>query len=314
MPGSAGSSWYFLRYCDPHNDKEFANYELLKHWMPVDFYCGGKEHLVGHLLYSRFWNNFLFDKGYVPYKEPFKKLFHQGMILGEDGEKMSKSKGNVINPNDIVRDYGADVLRMYEMFMGPVADTKPWNTANIEGIKKFIDRIYRLYFEMNVIKDEPNKNLEKIYNQTVKKVGEDYMALKVNTGISQMMVFINAVYKETAEGRCFPREYAEGFIKLINPVIPFITEEIWHEVLGHKDTISYEKWPEYDESKCGEDTFEYAVQINSKIKAKMNIPVDMQKDEIEALVKSNAEIAPLIEGKTIKKFIVVPKRLINIIV
>ena len=282
--------------------------------MPVDFYCGGKEHLVGHLLYSRFWNNFLFDKGFVPYREPFKKLFHQGMILGEDGEKMSKSKGNVINPNDVVRDYGADVLRMYEMFMGPVADTKPWNTSNIEGVKKFIDRIHRLYFETDAIKDEPNGNLEKLYHQTVKKVGEDYMSLKVNTAISQMMVFINAVYKETGEGRPFPKDYAEGFVKLINPVIPFLTEEIWHKVLGHDDTIAYEKWPEYDEAKCCEEMFEYAVQINSKIKAKLNIPAGMPDAEIEALVKSSGEIAPLIEGKTVKKFIIVPKRLINMIV
>ncbi|HIU79856.1 MAG TPA: leucine--tRNA ligase [Candidatus Coproplasma excrementipullorum] len=314
MPGSAGSSWYFLRYCDPHNDEKFADYELLKHWMPVDFYCGGKEHLVGHLLYSRFWNNFLYDKGYVPCKEPFKKLFHQGMILGEDGEKMSKSKGNVINPNDVVREYGADVLRMYEMFMGPVADTKPWNTANIEGVKKFIDRIHRLYFESNSIKDEANPALEKIYNQTVKKVGEDYMALKVNTAISQMMIFINAVYKEIGEGKPFPREYAEGLCKLLNPVIPFLTEEIWNEVLGHSGTISYEKWPEYNESKCGEDTFEYAVQVNSKIKAKISLPADMAAAEIEAKVRALPEVAPLIEGKPIKKFILVPKRLINIIV
>ena len=314
MPGSAGSSWYFLRYCDPHNDEKFADYELLKHWMPVDFYCGGKEHLVGHLLYSRFWNNFLYDKGYVPCKEPFKKLFHQGMILGEDGEKMSKSKGNVINPNDVVREYGADVLRMYEMFMGPVADTKPWNTANIEGVKKFIDRIHRLYFESNSIKDEANPALEKIYNQTVKKVGEDYMALKVNTAISQMMIFVNAVYKEIGEGKPFPREYAEGLCKLLNPVIPFLTEEIWNEVLGHNGTISYEKWPEYDESKCGEDTFEYAVQVNSKIKAKISLPADMAAAEIEAKVRALPEVAPLIEGKPIKKFILVPKRLINIIV
>ena len=314
MPGSAGSSWYFLRYCDPHNDEKFADYELLKHWMPVDFYCGGKEHLVGHLLYSRFWNNFLYDKGYVPCKEPFKKLFHQGMILGEDGEKMSKSKGNVINPNDVVREYGADVLRMYEMFMGPVADTKPWNTANIEGVKKFIDRIHRLYFESNSIKDEANPALEKIYNQTVKKVGEDYMALKVNTAISQMMIFVNAVYKEIGEGKPFPREYAEGLCKLLNPVIPFLTEEIWNEVLGHSGTISYEKWPEYDESKCGEDTFEYAVQVNSKIKAKISLPADMPAAEIEAKVRALPEVAPLIEGKPIKKFILVPKRLINIIV
>ena len=227
---------------------------------------------------------------------------------------MSKSKGNVINPNDVVRDYGADVLRMYEMFMGPVADTKPWNTANIEGVKKFIDRIHRLFFDMDAIKDEPNANLEKIYNQTVKKVGDDYMAMKVNTAISQMMVFINAVYKEVGEGRPFPGEYAEGFVKLINPVIPFLTEEIWHTVLGHENTIAYEKWPEFDEAKCGEDTFEYAVQVNSKIKARINIPVDMPNAEIEAMVKANADIAPLIAGKAIKKFIIVPKRLINIIV
>jgi leucyl-tRNA synthetase len=314
MPGSAGSSWYFLRYCDPHNDKEFADYELLKHWMPVDFYCGGKEHLVGHLLYSRFWNNFLFDKGYVPYKEPFKKLFHQGMILGEDGEKMSKSKGNVINPNDIVRDYGADVLRMYEMFMGPVADTKPWNTANIEGIKKFIDRIYRLYVEMDVISAKPNKNLEKIYNQTVKKVGEDYTALKVNTAISQMMIFVNAIYKEIADGNNFPTEYAEGLIKLLNPVIPFVTEEIWNTALGHSGTIAYEKWPAYDESKCGEDSIEYAVQINSKIKAKISLPANIAQADAQKLVLENSDVATLLEGKQIKKFIFVPKRLINIIV
>lgn len=282
--------------------------------MPVDFYLGGKEHLVGHLLYSRFWNNFLYDKGYVPYKEPFKKLFHQGMILGEDNEKMSKSKGNVINPNDIVRDYGADVLRMYEMFMGPVADTKPWNTKNIEGVKKFIDRIHRLYFDLGVISPAPNPNLDKIYHQTVKKVTEDYEAMKVNTAISQAMIFVNAVYKEVGDGKNFPTAYAEGFCKLLNPVIPFLTEEIWNTVLGHNGTIAYEPFPTCDESKIGEDMFEYAVQVNSKIKAKINIPVDMPNSEIEALVKSNAEIAPLLAGKSIKKFIIVPKRLINIIV
>ena len=314
MPGSAGSSWYFLRYCDPHNDKEFANYELLKHWLPVDFYIGGKEHLVGHLLYSRFWNNFLFDKGLVPYKEPFKKLFHQGMILGEDGNKMSKSLGNVINPNDIVRDYGADVMRMYEMFMGPVADTKPWNTSNIEGVKKFVDKIYRIYCETDSISPAPNKNLEKIYNQTVKKVTEDYESMKINTAISQMMIFFNAVGKELSDGKKLPLEYAEGLIKLLNPIIPFITEEIWNTVLGHSGTIAYEKWPTYDASKCGEDDFEYAVQINSKIKAKITVPADMPAKEIEMAVLAHEDIAPLIDGKTIKKFILVPKRLINIIV
>lgn len=314
MPGSAGSSWYFLRYCDPHNDKEFANYELLKHWMPVDFYMGGKEHLVGHLLYSRFWNNFLFDKGLVPYKEPFKKLVHQGLILGEDGNKMSKSLGNVINPDDIIEKFGADVLRMYEMFMGPITDNKPWSTANIEGVKKFIDRIHRLYCELTVISTAPNKNLEKIYHQTVQKVTDDYENVKINTAISQMMIFVNSVYKEISDGNSFPLEYAEGLIKLLNPVIPFITEEIWTTVLGHKGTIAYEKWPAYDISKCGEDMFEYAVQVNSRIKAKITVPADMPANEIEELVKKHAEIAPFLEGKQIKKFILVPRRLINIIV
>lgn len=314
MPGSAGSSWYFLRYCDPHNEKEFASYDLMKYWLPVDFYMGGKEHLVGHLLYSRFWNNFLFDKGLAPYKEPFKKLYHQGLILGEDGNKMSKSLGNVINPDDIVRDYGADVLRMYEMFMGPVADSKPWSTANIEGVKKFIDRIHRLYCELEVITPATNKNLEKIYNQTVKKVTEDYEAMKINTAISQMMIFVNAIYKEISDGHNFPLEYAEGLIKLLNPLIPFITEEIWTKVLGHGGTIAYEPWVKYDPSKCGDDEIEYAVQVNSKIKTKITVPADILNDEIEKLVKSNAEIAPLIDGKQIKKFILVPKRLINIIV
>ncbi|MCD8205601.1 MAG: leucine--tRNA ligase [Clostridia bacterium] len=314
MPGSAGSSWYFLRYCDPHNDKEFASYKLLEHWMPVDFYCGGREHLVGHLLYARFWNNFLYDNGYVPCKEPFKKLFHQGMILGEDNEKMSKSRGNVINPNDIVRDFGADVLRMYEMFMGPVADTKPWNTKNIEGIKKYIDRIHRLYFELDAISDGENKNLEKIYNQTVKKMGEDYETMKVNTAISQSMIFINAVYKEISDGNKLPRPYAEGFIKLMNPLIPFLTEEIWSVVLGHEGTIAYEMWPEYDESKCAEETFEYAVQVNSKIKTKITVPADISEGEMQKIVTEDEAIKPLLEGKTIKKFIFVPKRLVNIIV
>ncbi len=314
MPGSAGSSWYFLRYCDPHNSEEFANYDLLKHWMPVDFYMGGKEHLVGHLLYSRFWTNFLFDKGLVPYKEPFKKLYHQGLILGEDGNKMSKSLGNVINPNDIVDEFGADVLRMYEMFMGPVVDSKPWSTANIEGVKKFVDRIYRVYCELNVISDKPNKNLEKIYHQTVKKVTDDYENMKINTAISQMMIFLNAIYKEISDGNKLPKQYAEGLIKLLNPIIPFITEEIWNTVLGHSGTIAYEQWPVYDEEKCAEDGFEYAVQVNSKIKTKITVPADMSAEDIEKLVKADKDIAPLIEGKQIKKFILVPKRLINIIV
>lgn len=314
MPGSAGSSWYFLRYCDPHNEDKFADYELLKYWMPVDFYMGGKEHLVGHLLYSRFWTEFLHDKGFVPYAEPFKKLCHQGLILGEDGNKMSKSLGNVINPDDVVAEYGADVLRAYEMFLGPITDSKPWSTTNIEGIKKFVDRINRLYRELDVISPVANENLEKIYHQTAKKVTEDYESVKINTAISQMMIFVNAVYKEVSEGKNFPLEYAEGLVKMLNPLMPFITEEIWTTVLGHGKTIAYEPWVTYDESKCLDDSIEYAVQVNSKIKAKITVSADISAEEIKKVVFENEDIIPLVSGKEIKKFIFVPKRLINIIV
>ena len=314
MPGSAGSSWYFLRYCDPHNEDKFADYELLKYWMPVDFYMGGKEHLVGHLLYSRFWTEFLHDKGFVPCAEPFKKLCHQGLILGEDGNKMSKSLGNVINPDDVVAEYGADVLRAYEMFLGPITDSKPWSTTNIEGIKKFVDRINRLYRELDVISPATNANLEKIYHQTAKKVTEDYESVKINTAISQMMIFVNAVYKEVSEGKNFPLEYAEGLVKMLNPLMPFITEEIWTTVLGHGKTIAYEPWVTYDESKCLDDSIEYAVQVNSKIKAKITVSANISVEEIKKVVFENEDIIPLVSGKEIKKFIFVPKRLINIIV
>ena len=244
MPGSAGSSWYFLRYIDPHNDKEIANKELLKHWLPVDLYMGGPEHAVGHLLYSRFWNNYLYNKGIVPVKEPFKKLRHQGMILGTNGEKMSKSKENVINPDDMVKAYGADSLRVYEMFMGPIDATKPWDPNGIEGSKKFLDRIWRLYVESGKIEEEENKNLEKAYNYTVMKVTNDYENMDFNTAISQMMIFVNNAMKEDV----LPLEYAEGFLKLLNPVAPHITEELWNK-LGHTESIAYQKWPDYDEEK-----------------------------------------------------------------
>ena len=242
MPGAAGSSWYFLRYIDPKNENEFANQELLKHWMPVDLYVGGPEHAVGHLLYSRFWNEYLFDKGLSPVKEPFAKLRHQGMILGPNGEKMSKSKGNVINPDDMVKEYGADALRVYEMFMGPIDAAKPWDPNGIDGSKKFLDRVWRLYKESGKLQDKENKNLEKAYHYTVKKVTNDYETMNFNTAISQMMIFINAVNKEDI----FPKEYAIGFLKLLNPVAPHITEELWATSLGNTNTISYEKWPEYD--------------------------------------------------------------------
>ena len=309
MPGSAGSSWYFLRYIDPHNDKKFADYDLMKYWLPVDLYVGGTEHLVGHLLYSRFWNNYLYDKGLVPVKEPFKKLVHQGMILGENGEKMSKSKGNVINPNDIVAEYGADALRMYEMFMGALKDAKPWNTQNIEGIKRFLNRIFRLYFELDYIKDCENKTIEKVYNQTVKIVTEDYENLSINTAISQMMIFVNAVYKE----ECLPTEMAKGFVKLLNPVCPFITEEIWNVVFKNDNSIAYEQWPVYDESKIKDDTIEIVAQVNSKIVAKINVPNEATQQEATLIAMQNEKLASLLLNKTVVKTIFVANRLINFI-
>lgn len=309
MPGSAGSSWYFLRYIDPHNDKEIADPELLKHWMPVDLYVGGPEHAVGHLLYSRFWNNYLYNKGIVFTKEPFHKLRHQGMILGTNGEKMSKSKGNVINPDDMVREYGADALRLYEMFMGPIDAAKPWDITGIEGTKKFLDRIWRLYVESDKISNKPNANLDKIYNYTVKKITNDYENMYFNTAISQMMIFINTVYKEDS----LPVEYAEGFLKLLNPVAPHITEELWNR-LGHEHTIAYEKWPEYDETKIVEDEVEIPVQINGKVKATISVPVDLTEAEIKEIVHKNENISNLTNGKTIVKEIYVKNKIYNIVV
>lgn len=309
MPGSAGSSWYFLRYIDPHNDKEIADPELLKHWMPVDLYVGGSEHAVGHLLYSRFWNNYLYNKGIVFTKEPFQKLRHQGMILGTNGEKMSKSKGNVINPDDMVREYGADALRLYEMFMGPIDAAKPWDITGIEGTKKFLDRIWRLYVESDKISNKPNANLDKIYNYTVKKVTNDYENMYFNTAISQMMIFINTVYKEDS----LPVEYAEVFLKLLNPVAPHITEELWNK-LGHEHTIAYEKWPEYDETKIVEDEVEIPVQINGKVKATISVPVDLTEAEIKEIVHKNENISNLTNGKTIVKEIYVKNKIYNIVV
>ena len=310
MPGSAGSSWYFLRYIDPHNDNEFANYELLKHWMPVDLYMGGPEHAVGHLMYSRIWNNFLYDKGLVPVKEPFKKLVHQGMILGENGIKMGKRFPEfVVNPSDVIRDYGADTLRLYLMFMGPLEASKPWSNQGVEGAKKFLDRVYRALIEDNKIKDEKNPNLDAPYNKMVKKVTSDFENLSFNTAISEMMIFINAVYKEDV----LPRKYAEGFIKLLNPIAPHITEEMW-QLLGHDNTIAYEPWPEYDESKLIEDTYEMVVQVNGKVRGKITVSTDTSDDEMKKLAKEIDNVKTHIDGKEIVKEIVVPKKLVNIVV
>ncbi len=309
MPGSAGSSWYYFRYIDPDNDKEFANQELLKHWMPVDLYIGGPEHAVGHLMYSRRWNRYLYDKGLAPTKEPFKKLVHQGMILGENGIKMGKRYPEfVINPSDIVRDYGADTLRLYEMFMGPLEVSKPWSSAGVEGAKRFIVRVWNFFTEPANLTDDNDGALTKIYHQTVKKVTDDFEALAFNTAISQLMIFMNAAYKA---GKC-PKEYAEGIIKMMSCITPHVCEEMWQK-LGHNDTIAYEPWPVYDEKELVVDTIEIAVQINGKVRGKINVGVDEDQDSAIAKAKANPDVAAAIEGKNIVKEIYVKGRIVNIV-
>lgn len=309
MPGSAGSSWYFLRYIDSNNDKEIAAPELLKHWMPVDLYVGGPEHAVGHLLYSRFWNNYLYNKGIVPVKEPFAKLRHQGMILGSNGEKMSKSKGNVINPDDMVKEYGADALRVYEMFMGPIDAAKPWDPNGIDGSKKFLDRVWRLFVETDKVQEKENSNLDKVYNYTVKKVTNDYENMFFNTAISQMMIFVNAATKEDV----VPKKYAEGFVKLLSPVAPHIAEELWNR-FGHDNTITYEAWPTYDESKLVDESIEIPVQVNGKVRATVQINVDAGEEEVKNVVHESKNVQVQLEGKTVVKEIYVKNKIYNIVV
>lgn len=313
MPQWAGSCWYYLRFIDPHNENVLADPEKLKHWLPVDLYIGGAEHAVLHLLYARFWHKFLYDIGVVPTKEPFQKLFNQGMILGENHEKMSKSKGNVVNPDDIVESHGADTLRLYEMFMGPLDASKAWSTNGLDGARRFIDRIWRYFVNddgnlSEKITDTIGGPLEKVYHQTVKKVTEDYEQLHFNTAISQMMVFMNEAYKVGS----MPKEYAEGFVKLISPICPHLGEELW-EKLGHSGSIAYETWPTYDESKLVDEEVEIVVQINGKIKAKKLVPVDATKDMLESIALEDEGIKAQLEGKTIRKVIAVPGKLVNIV-
>ena len=309
MPGSAGSSWYFLRYIDPNNDKQLADPELLKHWMPVDLYIGGPEHAVGHLMYSRIWNRFLYDKGIAPTKEPFKKLIHQGMILGSNGIKMGKRYPEyVVNPSDIVRDYGADTLRLYLMFMGPLEVSKPWSNTGVEGAKKFLNRVWTFFTEPANIKDDAAKDLEKVYHQTVKKVTNDFEKIAYNTAISQMMIFVNACYKT---GSC-PKEYAEGFVKMLSCICPHICEEMW-SILGHEGTIAYEAWPVYDEAKTKEDTIEIAVQVNGKVRAKVNVTMEEDEDAVFAKVMES-EAARFINGMQIVKKIYVKGKIYHIVV
>jgi len=309
MPGSAGSSWYYFRYIDPHNDKEFADPELLKHWMPVDLYIGGPEHAVGHLMYSRIWNRYLYDKGLAPTKEPFKKLVHQGMILGENGIKMGKRFPEfVVNPSDIVRDYGADTLRLYEMFMGPLEVSKPWSNSGVEGAKRFVQRVWNFFTVPENLTADNDGALTKVYHQTVKKVTNDFEALAFNTAISQMMIFVNEVYKK---GTC-PKEYAEGLIKMLSCITPHMGEEIW-SILGHEDTIAYENWPAYDEAELVENTVEIVVQVNGKLRAKLNVAVDADKDSVIAMAMDEEKVKESVEGKNILKQIYVPNKLVNIV-
>ena len=314
MPQWAGSSWYFLRYIDPHNNHEVADYEKLKEWLPVNLYVGGAEHAVLHLLYARFWHKFLYDLGVVPTKEPFQKLVNQGMILGSNHEKMSKSKGNVVNPDDIVEQYGADTLRLYEMFMGPLDASIPWSEEGLGGAHKFINRVWNLLIDENDnLRDRVttinNHDLDKIYNETVKKVTEDYEAMHFNTAISQLMVFVNNAYKADS----LPLEYVEGLVKLLSPVVPHITEELWSK-LGHVGSIAYAKWPTYDESKLVEDVVEIVIQINGKVRQHLQVSKDASREELQDLALNDERIKQELADKEIKKVIAVPGKLVSIVV
>lgn len=313
MPQWAGSSWYWLRYTDPHNDKEFASKEALDYWSPVDLYVGGAEHAVLHLLYARFWHKVLYDLGLVPTKEPFMKLVNQGMILGSNHEKMSKSKGNVVNPDDIVDQYGADTLRLYEMFMGPLEESVPWDEKGLHGANKWVQRVWRLLMDdNNHLRDRVSTfndgKLTKVYNQTVKKVTEDYERMHFNTAISQLMVFVNEAYKVDD----LPVEYMKGFVKMIAPIMPHMAEELWSQ-FGESDTITYQPWPTYDPKALVEDEVEMIVQVNGKVRAKIKIAKDTDRDEAQQLALANEHVKKFTDGKDIKKVIVVPNKIVNIV-
>lgn len=313
MPQWAGSCWYYLRYIDPKNEDALADAEKLKEWLPVDIYIGGAEHAVLHLLYARFWHKFLYDIGVVPTKEPFQKLFNQGMILGENNEKMSKSKGNVVNPDEIVESHGADTLRLYEMFMGPLDASIAWSTKGLDGARRFIDRVWRLLMDdngelSNKVQESDDKTLERVYHQTVKKVTEDYEALRFNTAISQLMVFINDAYKVDV----LPKQYVEGIVKLLAPICPHVTEELWNK-LGYEETISYEAWPAFDEAKLVDDEVEIVVQVNGKVRAKLNVPAEASREQLQDIAMANENVQEQIEGKTVRKVIAVPGKLVNIV-
>lgn len=314
MPQWAGSSWYFLRYVDPKNQNKIADEDLLKEWLPVDLYVGGAEHAVLHLLYARFWHKVLYDLGVVPTKEPFQKLVNQGMILGSNHEKMSKSKGNVVNPDDIVERFGADTLRLYEMFMGPLTESVAWSEEGLNGSRKWIERVWRLMIDdNNHLRDRitmiNDHKLDLIYNQTVKKVTEDYENMRFNTAISQMMVFVNEAYKADA----LPMVYMEGLVKLLSPIVPHVAEEIW-QIMGHEETITYEAWPTYDESKLVQDTVQVILQVNGKVRSKVEVEKDLDQAELEKIALADERIQQWTAEKDIKKVIVIPNKIVNIVV
>ncbi len=314
MPQWAGSCWYYLRYIDPHNDKELADPQKLKDWLPVDIYIGGAEHAVLHLLYARFWHKVLYDIGVVSTKEPFQKLYNQGMILGENNEKMSKSKGNVVNPDDIMKTHGADTLRLYEMFMGPLDASIAWSENGLDGARRFLDRVWRMMVNEDgalkevVFDGQGTDQMTRTYHQTVKKVTDDFEALRFNTGISQLMVFVNEAYKQEK----LSRSHLEGFLKLLAPVAPHVSEELWSK-LGHEASIAYATWPVYDEAWLTEDEVEIVIQVNGKVRSKMNIAKEASKEDMEETALNNEQVKESVEGKTIRKVIAVPGRLVNIV-
>ncbi|MBF8248999.1 MAG: leucyl-tRNA synthetase, partial [Bacteroidetes bacterium] len=314
MPQWAGSCWYYLRYLDAHNEKAFCDPQKERYWMPIDLYIGGAEHAVLHLLYSRFWHKVLYDLGYVSTKEPFLKLRHQGTILGEDSRKMSKSRGNVVNPDDVVTLYGADSVRLFEMFMGPLEDVKPWSTKGVEGVHRFLNRAWRLFvgeegsLDASLTNTPPTPEFDRLYHKTVKKVGEDIDSLRFNTAISQMMIFVNEATK--LEKR--PRSIMENFVLLLAPFAPHVAEELW-QILGHSDSLAYAPWPRFDPAKVIDDTVEVVLQINGKVRSRVHVPLNTSEKELEALALKDENIMRHVDGKRIVKTIIVKNKLVNLV-
>ena len=310
MPQWAGSSWYFLRYIDPANDLSLASMDKLKYWLPVDWYNGGMEHVTRHLIYSRFWHRFLYDIGVVPTKEPYAKRTAQGLILGSDGEKMSKSRGNVINPDDIVTEYGADTLRTYMLFIGEYDAAAPWNDNGVKGVKKFLDRVMRLDGLVVDKYDSYDEEMDRELNKTIKKVTEDYKAMKFNTAVAQMMTFVNVVYKKG----CISKEDLKKFLIILNPAAPHVTEELWNKCIDANSMIVDASWPSFDESKIKTNTVEIAVQINGVVRFKVSHEADISADDLKAQVLADDRLKPYVDSKEIKKTIIIPGRIANIVV